>query len=482
MDEKSKMHHESYGNFFANQILRAEKLISELSSEGNPFTYTDLRNLVNFSVPNDFVRDDVLSRDRLGVESVLAFRKDRMSKESKVGFWDPYSKKGYKMFSEKEIIISKTKNVITTFKEEKLIYSRMMVMARTHPDLCPEKVIGEYELTNIPPSNFNPDGTMILAKSNDSLIDLINGIRLPSNPYQHLDFTDDRCVLIVDGLDILESLKSVKSMENVGELADLFIAAASSELDHPNNYSEVRLLFTRFVSESVNESKSRQKYRTPGKIKQYHITEKTPVKKLESFLAHVETRHELTKFLGNKILKMFATSKIQIVVGFGSMFHSNNSQHRSDILEKDHTLEEMHQLVLIHAVDLKNNGVERLHVKSISTDVFVVLLGHINLIPKDTTIVRNGRSYKMNEIHHRIGTKLADSLIGWYSMQGERFCIIYLKSMHIFASYGVIGKLAKINIAQQETFPFILKHFGSSRFCLQCFRVNKHICLPFLEG
>lgn len=321
------------------------------------------------------------------------------------------------MFSDKEIIISKAKNVVTTLREEKLAFSRMMIISKTQSDFCLEKVIGQYELTNIPPSNFSADGEMILAKSNEIIIELLNEI--PTSEPIHPCTADYRCSLILDGMDLLESLKSVKPMENVGQLVNKFMTKLNSELNVSTNYAEVRLIFPRFVHNSLSVFSSRKKYGSANNIKQYHITDQTPIKKLDNFLAHIDTRIELTQFLGTKVLESFARSKIVIVVAYGNMLYCNDRHHRSTLLNVAHNLEEIPQLILLNAVDLKNNGVERVYIKSTSVDALVVLLGHKDVIPLDTIVMRSSRVISISELYQRIGRKLSTALIGWYAMQGE---------------------------------------------------------------
>lgn len=131
-------------------------------------------------------------------------------------------------------------------------------------------------------------------------------------------------VIIIDGMDILEMLKLVKPMDNVGHLLDAFKTELLSELNNVSqNYSEVRILFSRFVPNSLNESRY-----WPSSFKRatirYHVSEKTPIKKLDLFLAHIDTRVELTEFLGNKLLQSFSVSEIKVVVGYGNKFYSND--------------------------------------------------------------------------------------------------------------------------------------------------------------
>lgn len=422
------MHHELYGNFFANQLSSAQKLINELSSEGNPFNYPNLRNLMNFSVPRDAICNDILKRDVLGEASVNAFRKERMLNNSEIGFWSPYTRKNFKMFSDKEITIMKAKSTVTTLKEEKLLYSRMMIISRTRPELCPKKIVGEYELTNIPPSNFSPDGTMIIAKSNATLIDLINEMADPTSSTHH-NLSDDESAIIIDGMYILEVLKSFKSIENVGKLVNAFqreLVKALNDVSH--KYSELRLVFPRFVPDSLNELQFKSNTTKTANIR-YHVCEKTPIKKLETFLADIHTRVELTAFLGQSVLRSPPVSDIKIFVGYGSTFYSNDHNHRSNILNQDHTLEDVPQLILINLIDLKNNGIQTVYVKTNSVDTVVVLLGHKNMIPY--TIIRGGWTCHINNMYNRLGTKKSNALIGWYAMQGENF-LSFIRAYTVF--------------------------------------------------
>lgn len=82
--------------------------------------------------------------------------------------------------------------------------------------------------------------------------------------------------------------------------------------------------------------------------------------------------------------------------------------------------------MLLNCIDLKNNGTERLFVKSMSMDTVVVLLGHNNKIPRNTTIIRGGRKIEIGDFYSRLGENLTRAVIGWYAMQIENFYLIYL--------------------------------------------------------
>lgn len=115
---KQQQHHELVGNLFANRLKHSQNLANVLSREGNPFAYLDLRNLINFAVPNDAIRKDILQRDQLGLDALNTFRKERMVEKSKIPFWSPVSKNNFKMFSDIEIAVSGITKVITSLRQE----------------------------------------------------------------------------------------------------------------------------------------------------------------------------------------------------------------------------------------------------------------------------------------------------------------------------------------------------------------------------
>lgn len=152
-------------------------MLKTLAREGNPFGFKDLTNLMIFSIPNSKIVNNVINRDTLGQKALEDFRKKRMSSESTVPFWDPFKKIQLKMFSDTEIVIKKL-NISTTLKVEKQLYARLLFLSTSRPDLCPKTIIGEYEFSNIPASNFLPNGKMIELKSNDSLLSVVKTKKL----------------------------------------------------------------------------------------------------------------------------------------------------------------------------------------------------------------------------------------------------------------------------------------------------------------
>lgn len=320
-NQKQSIHHELVGNLFANRLKHSQNLANVLSREGNPFEYPDLRNLITFAVPSDTVKHDILKRDELGEERLKIFREERLVENvndpsKNIPFWDPLPRNNFKMFSDSEILLDTTKKQITSLRKEKQLYARMLAISKSRPELCPEKVIGEYEFTSIPLSNFLSDGTIIIAKANETLINLMK--KMPQIlPNTSLQLNKDAgSIIFVNGMELLNHIKKRKPMKNASELAMIFV----SELHKiSEKYSEIRLIFDPFVDFPLKEYKNKSKKQRKVSI-HYHVNNTTPIKNLENFIDHIDTKRELASFLVTKSLEHYTDSKTKFVGFFDHSF------------------------------------------------------------------------------------------------------------------------------------------------------------------
>ena len=104
-------------------------------------------------------------------------------------------------------------------------------------------------------------------------------------------------VLIVDGMALVNAIqmKDESSMKNCQEFAEAFIRRLGSEA---SSYSEVRLIFDRYLTTSLKE-KTREK-RTAGNEIKFRVSDNTNIAK--QFLSHIDTKAELTTYLSEKAL------------------------------------------------------------------------------------------------------------------------------------------------------------------------------------
>lgn len=373
---------------------------------------------MSYSVPSEEICKNVTERDGIGIQLVKTFREERMMEKSTTPFWSKLTRNCLKVFSDTEIKVNSTQKVVTSIRKEKQLYARMLAISRTRPELCPDKVIGDYEFTNIPPSNFMPDGRMVTGKpkSNENLIKLIQKMPISGSGYQQSRLES---VMIIAAWDLLKDIEKTESIKVVSDLTDLFLAALTTT---SNNSSEIRLVFHPFVQNSLNESADWKKAAKKPAI-HIHINNNTPIKKLENFMAHINTRMELATFLAKAALNYFQGSQLSFLVAYENKLESNRPL--ADICTKSletgvHDLETTAQLILLNAIDIaRKNSDRNLTVKASSTDIVVQLIDSYENIPPNTAVDISGQLLNIGDLHSRLGNKHSKALFGWYALQGK---------------------------------------------------------------
>ena len=66
-----------------------------------------------------------------------------------------------------------------SIKQERSLLSRLLVAYKTGTDLVVKDAIAQFEFSVAPPSNFHPDGSMIMLSDKSKLISAIINVPLP---------------------------------------------------------------------------------------------------------------------------------------------------------------------------------------------------------------------------------------------------------------------------------------------------------------
>lgn len=408
-------------------MKNAQKLANVLSREGNPYEYADLRNLINFSVPRSTICYDVCHRDELGIKALDNFREARMVQRKddvndkngnvdSIPFWSTLPRNNFQMFSDTQIIVNEKQKRLTTLKKEKQLYARMLVALKARPELSPESIIGNYEFTNIPPSNFSPDGATITVKSNDSLMNLI--MQLPISEDESDQFyeisTKDDSAIIVNATEVLEIVKKKKPLANVSDLVKHFLLELEKIVaDH----TEFRLIFHRYDTMSVSNVKGINPKKA---VVHYHVKSNTPIKNFDNFFAHVNTRIELSSFVGQAVLKHFEKSTIKHLVAYGKQYFISRSLAGETELSSEHAFTDLKQIILSNVADIaKFNRNRALTIFCEDMDLAVLLIGLFDRIPPNTKMKWNSESISIFDLYSRLGSHLSGAIIGWYVFNGK---------------------------------------------------------------
>ena len=178
-----------------------------------------------------------------------------------------------------------------------------------------------------------------------------------------------------------------------------------------------------YLPGSLKETTREKRTKTSTPI-HYHVNDNTDIKNVKAFLAHIETKSELTEYLAKKIICHYKDSDKKVLVIHHDTMISNcnltDVVSMPEMVEGHHTLEEGDQLVVLNAVDVNHKDPNaKLDIHSVDTDVFILLIGCYPLLPQRTTLRRNEKEQILiGESYHKLGKKRAEALIGWYAFKG----------------------------------------------------------------
>ena len=104
---------------------------------------------------------------------------------------------------------------------------------------------------------------------------------------------------------------------------------------------------------------------------------------LKQLSSSIHTKDRLISFLGRKLLVHFVNDVRPIVVAYRKEVHSNHG----DYSHLSSCQEEADTKIILHAVDLAKRGLERIHISSPDTDVFVLAIRRCPMLPAKTYFV-----------------------------------------------------------------------------------------------
>ncbi len=83
--------------------------------------------------------------------------------DKSVKFWYSQKKNNFLYFKDVGAVVkTKVNGQLVVIKQERKLLSRLLVVAKSRPEIDVRDAIGDYEFNNTPPSNFHPDGSMIM--------------------------------------------------------------------------------------------------------------------------------------------------------------------------------------------------------------------------------------------------------------------------------------------------------------------------------
>ena len=380
---ESQEHYQLHGSMATRIFQNAGKVKEAILQhcQGNPFnTNMSLMNIVsNMDIPDE-IKPDILMRDQKGMARFKEFFSCRMVKATAdKSVWDPIEKMKLKVFSTYQKKTScKIKEKLVKLREDRQLLARFLVIQQARPELGHNlgETIGNYEFSVIPKAFFSTDGQLLIPSDKSSFLKLIENYNTSCN-LETLTRTRSQepreRVYVIDAMVVVQAIKKGPNINTCADLAETFVQTISKLMQ---GYSEGRVIFDRYIHNSL-KTQTRAKRTSGCDPVKFYISDSTNIKfvQLKTLLSHIETKAQLTKYLGDALLHAFAKRTQSLGVVYGTLTFGN----KPDLFDRqitEHTHEEADTLIPLHVMDAakKDGRVCDIDVFSTDTDVLVLLL------------------------------------------------------------------------------------------------------------
>ena len=120
-----------------------------------------LQNIITVQLYSKEIFESLIAVEQLGNNLFDEFVKGRMQPETEKSFFDPAKRSSVKTFtSSNKPLKLKVHDKVIELKENCNLFARC-ALVKDKRNIDMRTVIGEHELTNVPLSLFNPDGSLI---------------------------------------------------------------------------------------------------------------------------------------------------------------------------------------------------------------------------------------------------------------------------------------------------------------------------------
>ena len=411
------VHHESSPRFAKNQDTQVMKLRKEISKHMNPFS-TDSDNLVTIvtqSVMPQTVTQDMVNAEQIGLSKHVSFVENRIASNVE-NIWAPMKKTNLSVWKS---VNKKTKlkvaNQIVELKSERSLFARLVVVAKSRPEIDIKDSIGKFEFTTFPRSLFDGSGNL-LAMTNKS--QLLNIIEKSLETKVHVtENTTEHKACVIDGMALVQEMGKPSSVSTCLDLAEHFLERLATKTE---TYAEIHLVFDRYdIDMSLKTATRKRRLGESDKVS-YKVTDTTSIKNtpMKKFLSHDKTKDRLCVYLSHHANAKYANSSKVFVVSFRNNVLANRKGY--DYLSSSH--EEADTKIILHAHHAAVNGVTTIDIHSPDTDVFILALRRLPLLAPNTSFVTGTgdtrRSIPLKPIYETLGISICNALPGFHALSG----------------------------------------------------------------
>ena len=426
-DTKEFKHHQN--NVAARQRLNknVSALTDAMKKSGDPFSHdtNDVINLVTKEVMPEAIKEGILTLTDVGLELFRKFKQERIL-SNEVPLWASMKRRKLQLWSAsaKKARYSDQGQVIE-LKEDRNLFARLLIAARSRPEINIQEIISTYELSVVPRSLFNSDGSLSHNTSKSQLMHIVeNHVQACVENVAETKLTRNRRVAVIDAMAEVQAMGKPYWVKTCHDLGNHLIDVIRRKYLAQSSFDEVHVKVDRYDIDHSLKTAAR-KIRLGKQVPvAYHITDNTDITNvpLTKLLSHVSTKHELTVYLGNHLLRYSSTlESVTIIVAYQdqALCNTMNVEHLCS------TQEEADTKLLLHAIDATCRGSTEMWIYSPDTDVFILCILCIRRsqdLPESTFFLTgtgtNFRNINISQLARGLSIEMAQALPGLHALSG----------------------------------------------------------------
>ena len=213
-----------------------------------------------------------------------------------------------------------------SIKQERKLLSRLVVAAKSRPEFNVKDCIGNYEFNVTSPSNFHPDGSMIMSSAKHQVVALVNKnvhlgeevVVTPQEQEQEL-VGSETSVLMTDAMCVVNMVTKTPDLTQGAHFAEKFVDIIATM---STGYDEIRVAFDQYLPGSLKERTCAKRTSKTTAV-HYHVNDDTKIGNLKMFVSHINTKSVLTKYLSQKLIEHYSGSSQRLLVMYQGIVKVN---------------------------------------------------------------------------------------------------------------------------------------------------------------
>ena len=433
--EEPEFYHQLKGNVALRCALNSIRLKDTLIKfcKGNPLTpeNTKLRNIASGVIIPDSAADDIINYPDKGQARYEKFIEERLKEGSPLSVWDRLPQLKLKRFSNwakaKKV---KVGNKVLHMKEDRAIYSRIIKIAQTRPELIPKMpdIVSNYEMSVIPRQNFSPDGTPLMTHDKSHLMKQI--INQRPQQVEPATANNKTQVLVVDAMPEVHNLKKRATTIKLSHLKKDFINRISRKAAK-GNYREIYVAFDEWWLWSFKDTCRNNREGAAGlqEARGFDMHDEMCIKKtsVAELIGSRVSKSQIAHYFSQGLLDEYKGSEVKLVVTCAGKILINQP-HSLPPEFTTHSHEEADtQMPLLISHSLSKDKYKHFDVYSPDTDVLVELMdlvsnGVSGALTGITMHAGTQRSPQKIDIRDRVrcvGIQKSRALLGFHIFTGD---------------------------------------------------------------